>query len=446
MKSLLIFYFVCITCQLFPQSPISDLRGFEDKYGDTHLYYGEILDEGSGQTSVNIHHLDITKDTDSIFLYGDYGPDPERHYSSSIITSYDFWNNDPSKYLVSRFDECCNLQKDSYFMRFDSKGAGWNGNVILKSWIPIYNISISKQNDSLVFVNNSGVEVSLDGGINWDTISVYTYQFISLSPFNDSTIFVSNYNNENFSNLCKSTDRGKTFSIVDTISAFIKNDHYFFYDIDSLHIYVVSYDYYTNLSYSMLSVSNSRGDTASWNVKYVNKNNKIYATIDNSKSGTIYLADGKNILVSKDYSDSFNPYKTMDSVVGGLYKKPNSDLLYIATGNDIYESTSTSIKSIKHIVTSLEKGNVGTNYKLFQNYPNPFNPSTNISYHLSEAGNVTLKIYDILGNEITTIVNGYKSAGEHTVSFDASKLASGIYFYQLKSNGFVSTKKMMLLK
>jgi tetratricopeptide (TPR) repeat protein len=80
------------------------------------------------------------------------------------------------------------------------------------------------------------------------------------------------------------------------------------------------------------------------------------------------------------------------------------------------------------------------------NYPNPFNPSTIISYQLPKDGVVTVKVFDILGREIKTLVEGYKAQGTYTISFDASKLASGIYFYQLRAGNFVSTKKMLFLK
>src|SRR5690606_26276888 len=87
-----------------------------------------------------------------------------------------------------------------------------------------------------------------------------------------------------------------------------------------------------------------------------------------------------------------------------------------------------------------------TEFKLFNNYPNPFNPSTNISYNLPNAGNVTLKIFDALGREIKTLFSVWQEAGMHTVKFDAESLPSGIYFYQLKTNGFSETKNMMLMK
>jgi len=85
-------------------------------------------------------------------------------------------------------------------------------------------------------------------------------------------------------------------------------------------------------------------------------------------------------------------------------------------------------------------------FRLDNNYPNPFNPSTNIQYSVASTSKVTLKIYDVLGNEIQTLVDDVKSPGQYTVKFNAQNLASGIYFYQINAGNFTATKKLMLLK
>ncbi len=85
-------------------------------------------------------------------------------------------------------------------------------------------------------------------------------------------------------------------------------------------------------------------------------------------------------------------------------------------------------------------------FYLSQNYPNPFNPSTTIAYSIPRAGNVSVKVYDVLGNEISTLVNKEQTGGTYKVDFDASKLTSGIYFYQLTSGSFQQIKKMLLIK
>jgi len=97
-----------------------------------------------------------------------------------------------------------------------------------------------------------------------------------------------------------------------------------------------------------------------------------------------------------------------------------------------------SLESIKNIVPET--------YNLGQNYPNPFNPTTQIKYALKEDGFVTIKVYDLLGKVVATLVNENKSAGYYTINFDASRLSSGIYFYTIRSNDYYDRKKMIVLK
>jgi Secretion system C-terminal sorting domain len=86
-------------------------------------------------------------------------------------------------------------------------------------------------------------------------------------------------------------------------------------------------------------------------------------------------------------------------------------------------------------------------YKLYQNYPNPFNPVTTIKFDLKKNANVTIKVFDIRGREVSTPLNGYYTAGEYELRFDGSKLTSGVYFYQLAINGEPLTiKKMLMIK
>ena len=87
-----------------------------------------------------------------------------------------------------------------------------------------------------------------------------------------------------------------------------------------------------------------------------------------------------------------------------------------------------------------------TEFLLYQNYPNPFNPTTKISWQSPIGSWQTLKIYDLLGNEIATLVDEYKPSGKYEVEFNASNLPSGVYFYTLISNNFMATKKLVLLK
>ena len=104
--------------------------------------------------------------------------------------------------------------------------------------------------------------------------------------------------------------------------------------------------------------------------------------------------------------------------------------------------------SLKEIVTSIkeENGIQVKDYSLSNNYPNPFNPTTNIEFQIADFGYATLKIYDVLGKEIKTLIKEDLAAGDYNVDFNASNLPSGIYFYRLSVNNFSNTKKMVLLK
>jgi hypothetical protein len=114
--------------------------------------------------------------------------------------------------------------------------------------------------------------------------------------------------------------------------------------------------------------------------------------------------------------------------------------LVSAGDNDIF------ITKVNTPVTALEENLLPTEIKLQQNYPNPFNPTTSLQYAISSRQFVTLKVYELLGREIATLVNEEKPAGEYEVEFNSTNLPSGIYFYQIKAGNFVETKKMVLLK
>jgi hypothetical protein len=90
--------------------------------------------------------------------------------------------------------------------------------------------------------------------------------------------------------------------------------------------------------------------------------------------------------------------------------------------------------------------NTVTTYALYQNYPNPFNPATVISYQVPKSSPVALIVFDILGREVRTLVNQEQPAGRYTITFDASNLASGVYFYRMQAAGFVQTRRLLLLR
>jgi hypothetical protein len=132
----------------------------------------------------------------------------------------------------------------------------------------------------------------------------------------------------------------------------------------------------------------------------------------------------------------------VDSVVFGFDRADGSGLIYVkgmVKNGIVYGDTTmiTGVNDNKAIINS---------YELKQNYPNPFNPSTTIEFCLAKGDRVEITVYDILGNKIKTLFDGYKPAGSHSVKFDARNLTSGVYIYKIKSGSFIASKKMMLVK
>lgn len=114
--------------------------------------------------------------------------------------------------------------------------------------------------------------------------------------------------------------------------------------------------------------------------------------------------------------------------------------------NIVFDPDNLILKDLKTTDVELNESELPENFALEQNYPNPFNPVTKIKWQSPVSGWQTLKVFDMIGNEIATLVNEYKTAGKYEVDFDGNKLASGVYLYKLITGNFVSTKKMILIK
>ncbi len=133
-------------------------------------------------------------------------------------------------------------------------------------------------------------------------------------------------------------------------------------------------------------------------------------------------------------------------------------MCFAVTGIYLFAGTLSGVvwkRPLSDMITSIEEDltEVPEDFNLAQNYPNPFNPSTKIKYTIPSVSiggvggaKVQLKVHDLLGNEVATLVNDYQPAGSYEIEFNASGMGSGIYFYKLQSGSFVETKKMVLLK
>ena len=146
--------------------------------------------------------------------------------------------------------------------------------------------------------------------------------------------------------------------------------------------------------------------------------------------------------------------KTGDFAIGYLVTVNTVDILEFLNDQDQDQELSGADTSMNHMVTvtpatgikETNLNNIPENFTLSQNYPNPFNPSTTIDYSVAKNTNVKLSVFDLSGKEIAVLVNGYKNAGNYTVSFSAENLSSGVYYYKIAIDGFSQTRKMILIK
>ncbi len=147
------------------------------------------------------------------------------------------------------------------------------------------------------------------------------------------------------------------------------------------------------------------------------------------------------------YPEKFEPGKLL-SIRFRRIGSGDLNLKFKPLRGDNYFAFGEDVRFEIGIVTGVknEESAIPKEFALSQNYPNPFNPSTKISFAIPKVGNATLKIYDLLGKEVVTLVEGEMSPGNHEVIFDASGLPSGIYVYRLTSGGFTDIKRMILLK
>jgi hypothetical protein len=194
---------------------------------------------------------------------------------------------------------------------------------------------------------------------------------------------------------------------------------------------------------------NQRHEQLSLYYKFSKTNNTAYLFISVGvfKNGEGIGGGVKDIITDADNFTALNiPIEYFDNQV------PDSAIILIMV-TDQFSDTSASgscavIDDVSfNVLSDVDNENINPeNFKLEQNFPNPFNPETNIKYSINSSQYVSLKVYDVLGNEIADLINEEKHAGVHEVKFNGSDLASGIYFYKLQTGGLTETKKMLLMK
>jgi hypothetical protein len=210
----------------------------------------------------------------------------------------------------------------------------------------------------------------------------------------------------------------------------------------------------TGYSLQVTSVSMKLGGGGTGNARAA----IYYSLNDPTFASPVALADSTKHLLAGSTKDNVYPFVSgTDPVSSIALTVPNGQTFYLRvyewitawgssgkyleSANVIIGGTTTHVTSVAQTENALPK-----TFAVNQNYPNPFNPSTMISYGIPQESNVTVKVFNVLGQEVATLFAGHQIAGTHSVTFDASKLSSGVYLYRVEAGNSVATKKMVLMK
>ena len=331
-----------------------------------------------------------------------------------------------------------------------------------------------------------------DGGINWevqfkDTVNAPFFNFIKFFDKDNGIVVGDAISALSPAVILKTTDGGNNWiSINDNyLIGEFSRDVFFPIEFPSLSVGYY-YGSRNNKLYKTIDggnswqiVSLSDGINKAYMLKFYNENigilvsdihpgnDSIYRTINGGDSWTklslltntnhhdieflpsspskVWFTDHDHLFFSADTGNTWQEV----TVISGSLEARNIEFLndtigFILCDNGKFFTTENN----GGIITSIgvKDMSVVNDYCLFQNYPNPFNATTKITYSLARASKVSLKVYDIIGNEIITLVDGTKEAGIYDVVFKEANLTSGVYLYKLTAGDFISTKKMILLK
>ncbi|MBK8946122.1 MAG: T9SS type A sorting domain-containing protein [Ignavibacteriae bacterium] len=181
------------------------------------------------------------------------------------------------------------------------------------------------------------------------------------------------------------------------------------------------------------------------------------ATVDTTYSGSLAAWRQPNnpevdFFIYADWPTPIDlSYDDADLLTAGLGGFPVGDLAWFPAKYEEWMNQKDAEydlihKTLNGIVGVEKVDGLPTKFTLEQNYPNPFNPTTEINFSIPKSGNVTLKVFDAVGQEVATLVNEFKNAANYKVNFNAANLTSGVYFYRLEANDLLQTKKMLLIK
>ncbi len=278
--------------------------------------------------------------------------------------------------------------------------------------------------DSILVKNKSDSTLIVSDVSSNDPVFIVHTQNFSLDP-NDSIYFVYSYNPDHRGvNVGKITFRNN--SILDSEIVFLEG--YSGIPVMQIPFYTLSFGncYLNEQKDSLMTIKNIGVDTL-----FVDSINISYTAFGCSYNKTI-LTPGDSLFLKLSFKpEALTIYKADLVLYSNNYSSPDTIML---AGSGISNPSET--KEFEQISA----------FQLFQNYPNPFNPETKIRYSTSHTSRVFIKIYDVLGREITTLVNEEKPAGIYEISWDGANLPSGLYFYQIRAGELIQAKKMILLK
>jgi len=312
---------------------------------------------------------------------------------------------------------------------FDEQNTQWE----FLAWMECSAMLINDSSYIIIGTYLYGIFRSVDGGNSWE--NVYTHDG---EPYTDIGAFTQNSSGYIFSGtdkgILRSIDNGKSWELINTEVIAGGAQSLSCSSNDSLYAGVYGRGVYRSedLGYTWSQINNGFSNT------------NITSLISNS-TGQTYMGSWGNNAGVFQISDNLNSWIQINS---GLFNT-NVNSLTLDDKEYMYAGTNDGFLFKTNKTTTAIKSNSPINpisFNLEQNYPNPFNPSTIIKYAIPSWQYASLKIYDVLGNEITTLVNEDKPAGSYEVEFDASSLPSGVYFYQLKAGEHTVAKKMILLK
>jgi photosystem II stability/assembly factor-like uncharacterized protein len=275
-----------------------------------------------------------------------------------------------------------------------------------------------------------------DGGISWDTISTGLPQYIlDRFYFSNENIGFMNLAGgvmQVFNKFYRTTDGGYNWNNLGWNTDEVWVEYCFVGD---------SLGWASKFSGEILKTEDA-GEN--WFGQYYGGNLKEVFFINHYK-GWVLRWDSystvDSILYTTDGGENWITQSVESSVLKSIYFIDEYNGWIVGDSGVVFHTTTGGVVSVEG-----ETNSIPNNFNLTQNYPNPFNPSTKIKYSIPQTSNVLIKVFDILSNEIETLVNDEKQTGTYELTWNATNLPSGVYFYRLKAGDFVETKKMVLLR